>query len=90
MPRFALNGKTVSLHCLEGAVPRGCDQHVEGGPGDDVEINVTNLWVNRLIGDEQPGVAKKYTYTTADVLPGRFAFAALRASGAGAGPENVE
>jgi hypothetical protein len=29
-----------------------------------VEIKVTNLWVNRLIGDEQPGVAKKYTYTT--------------------------
>jgi hypothetical protein len=29
-----------------------------------VEIRVTNLWVNRLIGDEQPGVAKKYTLTT--------------------------
>jgi hypothetical protein len=26
-------------------------------------IQVTNLWVNRLIGDQQPGVAKKYTYT---------------------------
>jgi hypothetical protein len=25
---------------------------------------VTNLWVNRLIGDAQPNVAKKYTYTT--------------------------
>jgi len=32
--------------------------------GDNtLEIKVTNLWVNRLIGDEQPGVAKKYTYT---------------------------
>ena len=29
-----------------------------------VEIKVTNLWVNRLIGDQQPDVAKKYTYTT--------------------------
>ena len=29
-----------------------------------LEIRVTNLWVNRLIGDEQPGVAKKYTLTT--------------------------
>ena len=29
-----------------------------------VEIRVTNLWVNRLIGDQQPGVQKKYTYTT--------------------------
>jgi (4-O-methyl)-D-glucuronate---lignin esterase len=29
-----------------------------------VEVKVTNLWVNRLIGDQQPGVEKKYTYTT--------------------------
>jgi hypothetical protein len=29
-----------------------------------IEIKVTNLWVNRLIGDQQPGVTKKYTYTT--------------------------
>jgi hypothetical protein len=28
-----------------------------------LEIKVTNLWVNRLIGDQQPGAAKKYTYT---------------------------
>ena len=28
-----------------------------------LEIKVTNLWVNRLIGDQQPGVVKKYTYT---------------------------
>jgi len=32
-------------------------------PGENaLEIKVTNLWVNRLIGDQQPG-AKKYTYT---------------------------
>jgi hypothetical protein len=30
-----------------------------------VEVKVTNLWANRLIGDEQPGVTKKYTYTAA-------------------------
>jgi hypothetical protein len=30
-------------------------------------IKVTNAWVNRLIGDEQPGVATKYTF--ADVKP---------------------
>jgi hypothetical protein len=29
-----------------------------------VEIKVTNLWVNRLIGDQQPDATKKYTYTT--------------------------
>jgi hypothetical protein len=33
-------------------------------PGaNTVEIRVTNLWVNRLIGDQQPDAAKKYTYT---------------------------
>lgn len=29
-----------------------------------LEIKVTNLWVNRLIGDQQPGVVNKITYTT--------------------------
>lgn len=29
-----------------------------------LEIKVTNLWVNRLIGDVQPGVETKITYTT--------------------------
>jgi hypothetical protein len=34
-------------------------------PGKNaVEIKVTNLWVNRLIGDQQPGVTNKITYTT--------------------------
>jgi len=28
-----------------------------------LEIKVTNLWVNRLVGDQQPDVTKKYTYT---------------------------
>jgi len=34
-------------------------------PGNNkLEIKVTNLWVNRLIGDAQPGVTNKITYTT--------------------------
>jgi hypothetical protein len=34
-------------------------------PGVSVlEIKVTNLWVNRLIGDAQPDAAQKFTYTT--------------------------
>ncbi len=33
-------------------------------PGaNEVSIKVTNAWVNRLIGDQQPD-AKKYTFTT--------------------------
>jgi hypothetical protein len=33
------------------------------GP-NKLAINVTNLWVNRLIGDQQPDVIRKYTFTT--------------------------
>lgn len=34
-------------------------------PGNNkLEIKVTNLWVNRLIGDAQPNVTNKITYTT--------------------------
>ncbi len=39
-------------------------------PGDNVlSIKVTNLWANRLIGDAQPGVTRKYTWTGFDLLP---------------------
>ena len=31
---------------------------------NEIEIAVTNLWPNRLIGDEQPGVKHRLTYTT--------------------------
>jgi hypothetical protein len=34
-------------------------------PGaNELQVKVTNLWVNRLIGDQQPGAEKKFTYTT--------------------------
>lgn len=37
-------------------------------PGENhVSIKVTNLWVNRLIGDQQPNASRKYTFT--DVTP---------------------
>ena len=29
-----------------------------------IEVKITNLWVNRLIGDRQPDAATKFTYTT--------------------------
>jgi len=29
-----------------------------------LEVKVTNLWVNRIIGDQQPGVTRKYTFTS--------------------------
>ncbi len=34
-------------------------------PGaNEITIKVTNAWVNRLIGDQQPDAAAKYTFTT--------------------------
>ena len=37
-------------------------------PGENrVEIKVTNLWVNRMIGDQQPWAMKKYAF--ADFMP---------------------
>jgi hypothetical protein len=34
-------------------------------PGENtLEVKVTNVWVNRLIGDAQPGVEQKLTFTT--------------------------
>lgn len=43
-----------------------------------VQVSVTNLWVNRLIGDAQPGVTNKITFTT---LPFYRADAPLLPSG---------
>jgi hypothetical protein len=45
---------------------------------NNLEIKVTNLWVNRLIGDQQPGVIAKITYTT---LPFYQAGSPLKTSG---------
>jgi hypothetical protein len=44
---------------------------------NDISIAVTNLWVNRLIGDAQPG-AKQHTFTTG---PTYLPNAPLRPSG---------
>lgn len=47
--------------------------------GDNiVQINVINLWVNRLIGDTQPGVTEKITFTT---MPFYKANSPLRSAG---------
>ncbi len=54
---------------MSGAVRRGRNR---------LEICVTNLWVNRLIGDAQPGVGVKYTFTT---IPTYKPDAPLRVSG---------
>lgn len=35
---------------------------------NNIEIKVTNLWVNRLIGDLQPNLEKKYTYNNTETI----------------------
>ncbi len=48
-------------------------------PGENsLEIKVTNLWVNRLIGDQQPDADERFTYTT---MPFYQAGSALKPSG---------
>jgi len=48
-------------------------------PGkNQLSIRVANLWVNRLIGDAQPGAVQKYSRTT---IPTYRADAPLRPSG---------
>lgn len=38
------------------------DQFLHAGD-NKIEINVTNLWPNRLIGDLQPSATEKFTHT---------------------------
>jgi hypothetical protein len=45
---------------------------------NNVQIKVTNLWVNRLIGDTQPSATEKITYTT---MPFYRADSPLKVSG---------
>ncbi len=47
--------KTPFILDITDAIKTGTNQ---------LEIKVTNLWVNRLIGDAQPGVKEKITFTT--------------------------
>jgi hypothetical protein len=51
--------------------------HAVRGGRNDLEVRVANLWVNRLIGDQQPG-ARKITYTA---VPTYKPDAPLRPSG---------
>ena len=57
-----INGKSAGIVWKEPFELDITDSLVKGE--NRLEIKVTNLWVNRLIGDQQPGIKKTYTYTT--------------------------
>jgi alpha-L-rhamnosidase/F5/8 type C domain len=57
-----LNGKNLGV---AWKAPFRIDMTPALKPGaNQLQVKVTNLWVNRLIGDLQPGAKKKYTFTT--------------------------
>lgn len=57
-----INGKSLGI---VWKAPYRIDMTSSLRRGDNkLSIRVTNLWVNRLIGDQQPGSTKKYTFTT--------------------------
>lgn len=62
LAEVVLNGKSLGIVWktpfrvnVTGVLKRG---------ENELEVRVTNLWVNRLIGDQQPDISYKYTYTT--------------------------
>ena len=62
MARVSLNGTDLGLAwkspyrlSTAGALKKG---------DNELRIEVTNSWANRLIGDEQPGVGERITYTS--------------------------
>jgi hypothetical protein len=61
MAEVTINGKSLGI---VWHAPYRVDATAALKPGANaLEIKVTNAWVNRLIGDLQPGVTTKYTYT---------------------------
>ena len=58
-------------------------------PGaNQLQIEVTNLWVNRLIGDQQPNITHKYSFTTRAFYKSRCTAAVVGTIGTGSNGEN--
>jgi hypothetical protein len=64
LAEVAVNGKSIGIVWKRPFRVNVTDTLKEGD--NTLEIKVTNLWVNRLIGDKQPGITEKYTYTAMD------------------------
>ena len=67
LAEVSVNGKSLGV---VWHAPYRLDATSALHPGaNELSIKVTNAWVNRLIGDQQPNAAKQYTF--ADVKPYR-------------------
>ena len=64
LAEVTLNGKPLGI---AWKAPYRVDATGALKAGDNVlEVRVVDLWVNRLIGDQQPDAKVKYTFTTRD------------------------
>jgi len=62
LAEIIINGKNLGIVWKK---PFRVDVTESLQPGNNtLEFRITNLWVNRLIGDQQPDITQKYTYTT--------------------------
>jgi hypothetical protein len=62
LAEVTVNGKSLGI---VWHAPYRVDATAALKPGaNEVSIKVTNAWVNRLIGDQQPDATKKYTFIT--------------------------
>ena len=79
-----LNGKWLGSRWT---APFRLDATAAARPGRNrLTIRIANLWVNRLVGDAQPGTARKYSFTA---IPTYQPDAPLRSSGL-LGPVSIE
>jgi len=62
LAEVSVNGKSVGVLWK---TPFRIDITKDLKPGaNTLEVRVTNLWVNRIIGDRQPNIQKQYTFTS--------------------------
>ncbi len=61
LAEVSVNGKALGV-LWKAPFRIDVTQAIKAG-ANQLEVKVTNLWVNRLVGDQQPDAVKKYTYT---------------------------
>jgi len=62
LAEVAVNGKPVGGILWKPPFQADVTSALKPG-ANRLEVKVTNLWPNRMIGDLQPGAAKRYTFT---------------------------